>query len=62
MQLELVAFGPYVDGMDEPDEARKEYAKRLFRGGDEDYERPSDDHTTMAQSVGEFVLDNVLKK
>ena len=51
--------------MDSPDEARKDYADRLFRGGDDPPPRSADHQVTVAQTVGEGVIEllrGVVKK
>lgn len=34
VQLELTAFGPFTNDLENPDEARSAYAKRLFKGAE----------------------------
>ena len=57
LALELTAFGPFTDQMTDPDNARQEYAARLFRGADTTAPTGSDHQVTFAQTIGEGVLD-----
>ena len=57
LALELAAFGPFTDHMEERENARKEYADRLFRGGEDPPVRAGDHHVTFAQTVGEGVIE-----
>jgi ElaB/YqjD/DUF883 family membrane-anchored ribosome-binding protein len=61
LELELKAFGPFVDSMDDPSSVRAEYSERLFRGAGEVQPRRGDDNVTVAQTLGEALIE-VLKR
>jgi hypothetical protein len=59
LQLELTAFGPFINDLQNPSEARAEYAKRLFKGA----ERQSNgepaigkDQVTLLQTLLESLI------
>lgn len=60
LQLELTAFGPFTNDLQNPSEARAEYAKRLFKGG----ERQSSGEATISKdqvSLLQTLLESLIK-
>ena len=61
LELELTAFGPFVRDLSDPDEARKAYAGRLFRGNEQTLQigRTRKDQVTLPQTIVEALLELV---
>ena len=59
MQLELTAFGPFINDLQNPGEARTEYAKRLFKGAERQSNGGaaiSKDQVTLLQRLVESLI------
>jgi hypothetical protein len=59
LEMELSAFGPFTNALAEPDEARKAYADRLFRGAEQSEEGQttiSKDQVNLLQTLVEALM------